>query len=121
MAESVMPSGAELVYVNQKEGLNRLVNNTKLYARLLAKFKAETSLDGLNAAVSAGDYETARVIAHTLKGVAGNLSLTEFVNRIKDAEERIKEGNLSAADLEGLERCLGETAAAIDRVLEQYG
>jgi HPt (histidine-containing phosphotransfer) domain-containing protein len=121
MAESVLMSGADVEYVNQKDGLNRLLNNTRLYARLLAKFKTETSLEDLNAAVKAGDYEKARVIVHTLKGVAGNLSLTELVNRVKDAEARIKEGSLSAADLEGLARCLAETGAAIDRVLEQYG
>jgi HPt (histidine-containing phosphotransfer) domain-containing protein len=121
MAEQVMMSGADAVYVNQQEGLNRLLNNTRLYARLLTKFKTETSLAELNAAVAAGDAEKARVAAHTLKGVAGNLSLPEFCGQIKAAEAQIKEGNLSVVDLEGLGRCLDETIAAINKVLEQYG
>jgi HPt (histidine-containing phosphotransfer) domain-containing protein len=123
MAEINGASGADggAVYVNQREGLDRVMNNAKLYAKLLGKFKDETKLDGLVAAVNAGEYEKAQTEAHTLKGIAGNLALTELYTQIMDLETQIKSGAVAPGALGRVGRCLTETFITIDGVLKQYG
>jgi HPt (histidine-containing phosphotransfer) domain-containing protein len=69
------------VYVNETEGLQRVMKNQKLYVRVLKKFKTDTNLDALTTAIVAQDYTQAEIAAHTIKGIAGNLSLTELFSQ----------------------------------------
>jgi HPt (histidine-containing phosphotransfer) domain-containing protein len=112
---------ADAVYVNFEEGLKRVMNNTKLYVRLLAKFKADTKLDELSAQLEAGDYEKAQITAHTVKGVAANLSLTELFERIRDLESQIKEKAVQPEALATVKTVFDETLKKLDEVVAQYG
>ena len=58
--------------------LERFMGNDALLERFLNKFLNDTNYGKLTAAMSAGDKETALTAAHTLKGVCGNLSMTEL-------------------------------------------
>jgi HPt (histidine-containing phosphotransfer) domain-containing protein len=122
MAESNIISGADgVVYVNMEEGLKRVVNNTKLYIKLLNNFKTDTNSEELLTAVQAGEYEKAQVMAHTIKGIAANLSLTELFKQSLDLETQIKNRAVSAGIQEAFKGCFNETLTAIDKVIEQYG
>jgi HPt (histidine-containing phosphotransfer) domain-containing protein len=112
---------ADIVYVNFDEGLKRVVNNAKLYVRLLTKFRADTKLDELFAQLEAGDYEKAQVAAHTIKGVAANLSLTELFERIKDLESQIKEKAVQPGMPDTVKTVFEETLKKVDEVIAQYG
>lgn len=59
-----------------EDALRRLMKDT-LLKRFLIKFLDDGSYEGLKAALAAYDYDQAFLCAHTLKGVASNLSLTE--------------------------------------------
>jgi HPt (histidine-containing phosphotransfer) domain-containing protein len=111
----------DVVYINFDEGLKRMMNNTKLYVRLLSKFKADTNLDELSAQLEAGDYEKAQMAAHTVKGVAANLSLTEFFNKIRDLEYQIKEKSVQPGALDTVKAVFEETLKKLDEVVAQYG
>jgi HPt (histidine-containing phosphotransfer) domain-containing protein len=112
---------ADVVYINFEEGLKRVMNNTKLYVRLLTKFRADTRLDGLSAQIEAGDYEKAQVSAHTIKGVAANLSLTELFEKIRDLESQIKEKAVQSEALDTVKTVFDETLKKVDEVIAQYG
>jgi HPt (histidine-containing phosphotransfer) domain-containing protein len=112
---------ADVVYVNVEEGLKRVMGNAKLYVRLLGKFKTDTKLDELSAQLEAGDYEKAQVAAHTIKGVAANLSMIELFERIRDLESQIKEKSLQPGSLETVKAVFGETLKKADEVIAQYG
>jgi HPt (histidine-containing phosphotransfer) domain-containing protein len=112
---------ADVVYINFEEGLNRVMNNTKLYVRLLTKFKADTKFGELSAQLEAGDYENAQVTAHTIKGVAANLSLTELFEKIRDLESKIKEKAVQPEALDAVKIVFGETLKKVDEVVAQYG
>jgi HPt (histidine-containing phosphotransfer) domain-containing protein len=112
---------ADIVYVNLDEGLKRVMNNAKLYVRLLTKFKTDTRLDELSARIEAGDYEQAQVAAHTIKGVAANLSLTELFEKIRNLESQIKEKAVQPGSLDTVKAVFGETLKKIDEVIAQYG
>jgi HPt (histidine-containing phosphotransfer) domain-containing protein len=110
----------EKVYINSEEGLKRVMNNGKLYAKLLVKFKADTSFADLLAHLSAGDMEKAQVSVHTLKGLAANLSLTELFERARDLEGQIKERALGEDALNTVKIAYDETLKKLDEVIATY-
>jgi HPt (histidine-containing phosphotransfer) domain-containing protein len=110
----------EKVYVNAEEGMKRVMNNGKLYVRLLEKFKTDGSMANLEAQVAAGDLEKAQAAAHALKGLAANLSLTELFERTRDLESQIKEGALVAGALDTVKRVYAETLKKTDEVIATY-
>ncbi|MDR2630733.1 MAG: Hpt domain-containing protein [Spirochaetaceae bacterium] len=111
----------DIVYIDLTEGLKRVMGNTKLYVKLLHKFKVEPSLEGLFAAVEAEDYQKAQVLAHTVKGIAANLSLTELYEQSVKFEAQIKSRDIEPGAPESFKTCLEETIKNIDKVIEQYG
>lgn len=62
--------------IDVQGALDRMMGNEKLLARLLGKFLHDTSFARLETALAEHDADAAFSAAHTLKGVAGNLSVT---------------------------------------------
>jgi HPt (histidine-containing phosphotransfer) domain-containing protein len=110
-----------VVYVNLDEGKNRVMNNLKLYIKLLTKFKTGTTLDNFFAALDAGDYPKAQIEAHTIKGLAANLALSELFKQTLDVEAQVKAGSIEAAARENLKICFADTITEIDKVIAQHG
>jgi HPt (histidine-containing phosphotransfer) domain-containing protein len=121
MAENNTVSGIGVVFIDQADGLKRVMNNAKLYVKLLDKFKTGTNLNELSAALTAGDYEKAQVAVHTIKGVAANLSLTELYKQSLNLENQIKAKSVVPGAFESLNACFVETLKHIDKVIAQYG
>ena len=111
----------EPVYVNFEEGVKRVVNNAKLYVKLLTKFRNDTSLDDLEAALAAGELEKAQGAVHTLKGVAANLSLAEFFEQCLKLENQIKAGSPDPGQTETVKTVFAETLLEIDKVIAKNG
>jgi PAS domain S-box-containing protein len=90
----------DLPGIDTKAGLATTQNNMKLYRRLLTKFGAGQSQfeDEIKSALDQEDLETATRIAHTLKGVAGNLgakSVQEAARFLEQAcDERVDRGEI---------------------------
>jgi HPt (histidine-containing phosphotransfer) domain-containing protein len=123
MAENNGNSGTleGVVYINQQEGLGRVLNNAKLYVKLLNKFKTDTNGDELLETLRGGDYEKAQVQAHTIKGIAANLSFSELFKQSLELEAQIKARAVDPERVESFKRCFNETLAAVDKVIAQYG
>ena len=70
----------ELPGVDTKQGLSRVGGNVKTYHKILAKFVANQSdsLTQLRTALAADDHHQAELLAHTVKGVAGNLGANKL-------------------------------------------
>lgn len=85
---------------NVKDAMGRLMNNKKLYEKLLKRFESEYGdfHDKLRAAVDGGNMEEAIHLAHTMKGLAGNLGADDLNEASKTVEAICKSGG-SAADL----------------------
>ncbi len=75
-------------------GLERIGGNKKLYLKLLVSFrdKYANAVDEFKAALDKGDVKTAERIAHTIKGVSGNIGAGALQNVSLDLEAAIKEG-----------------------------
>ncbi|MDR2808440.1 MAG: Hpt domain-containing protein [Spirochaetaceae bacterium] len=107
-------------YVNETEGLGRVLNNTKLYIRLLTKFKDANNLNDIFEALQAEDYVKAQSAIHTIKGIAANLSLTALYEQSKSLEIEIKAHAVQEDSLEKIKVCFAETIGAINKVLSRY-
>lgn len=64
--------------VDYENGIKRFAGNAMLYEKYLAKFKDDVHYEAAKAAYEAGDFDTLLKEAHTLKGVAGTLGLTDI-------------------------------------------
>ena len=113
MAENV-------VYIDVAEGVKRVMNNTKLYVKLLTKFKDDKNLTELEDALAAGDLQRAQASAHTLKGLAANLSLTELYKQSLALETQIKAGSVDPDQEEAVKNVYSQTLVETDKVIAQY-
>jgi len=110
---------ADVVYINAEEGIKRVMNNVKLYYKLLGKFRTEANLKNLENFIVAQDWENAQGAAHSIKGLAANLSLTELFNQSLDLETQIKGRALKPGVLENYKICFNETLIAVEKLITQ--
>jgi HPt (histidine-containing phosphotransfer) domain-containing protein len=101
-------------YIDTASGLTRVGGNMALYKRLLGKFKDGNYRVNLETQLASGDTEGAAAMAHTLKGVAANLSLTEINALALQIETAVKNGGDWAALLPQLAEAEEATLREID-------
>jgi PAS domain S-box-containing protein len=104
------PSG-----LDREGGLRRTAGNVELYHRLLSSL-ANTQADAADrvaAALRERDDPSARLITHTVKGVAANLGATALAEAASRLENTLHAGQPSADDLELFRRALEETVDLI--------
>jgi two-component system, sensor histidine kinase and response regulator len=93
--EDILP--CELPGISMASGLGRVGGNKQLYAKLLCQFKdgQEKAVEQIKAALQSGDVDTATRLAHTVKGVSGNLGGESLYRAAAELEKAIKEGRES--------------------------
>jgi HPt (histidine-containing phosphotransfer) domain-containing protein len=111
---------ADFNYVDVKEGTKRVMNNTKLFAKLLGKFKEDKSITELEAALNNGDLEKAHASAHTLKGIAANLSLPKLHKKCVEIESEIKAGAVNPDHIATVKDIHSQTVTEVDKVIAEY-
>jgi signal transduction histidine kinase/DNA-binding response OmpR family regulator/HPt (histidine-containing phosphotransfer) domain-containing protein len=84
----------EIPGVNVADGLNRVAGNRRLYRDLLGQFAAKQADAGaqISTAIESGDMKLAERIAHTVKGVAGNLGIAEVQSVAQKLEKALRDG-----------------------------
>jgi len=114
----------EIRGVEVEQGLQRVAGNKRLYRDLLRRFAAQhaDAAAEVAAALDKKDREEAGRIVHTLKGVAGNLSVTEVHAAAQELERAIRESSDSVPTaLEQFRSRLQSSAAAIRHALAESG
>ena len=104
---------ARLETINMSDALSRLGNNQQLLLRLLLTFQFEHSRDGqkLRDAIQTRQVELAQRLAHTIKGVAGQIGADELKTAARDLESAIKAAN--PADVQSCLKVLEDKLAAV--------
>jgi HPt (histidine-containing phosphotransfer) domain-containing protein len=103
-------------YIDFEGGLKRVGGNLNLFKRLLNKYVADDYYGQLTAQLDAGDLEKATSAAHTIKGVAANLSLTKVNAASLAVEQALKNGEAYAELLTELESAVRATDAQIGAI-----
>ena len=110
----------EIDGVDAKQGLARAAGNRRLYRDLLIRF-AKDHLDvgaQIATALDAGDPKQAAGIAHTVKGVAGNMSIDKVYSSADKLERAIRERDPAAPKLlKAFTSLLNRQIQAIQRAL----
>ena len=84
----------EAAGLDTAQALERMMGSEALLERLLDKFLEDGNFAALTAALRAGDAAGAVQAAHTLKGVCGNLSMTELYRLFTGQVEALRGGEL---------------------------
>jgi two-component system sensor histidine kinase/response regulator len=85
----------EIDGVDVREGLTRAAGNRRLYRDLLIRFAKDHHHVGaqIAAALESGNRKQAEHIAHTVKGVTGNMSITKIYSSADQMEKAIHNGD----------------------------
>lgn len=75
---------------NTEEGLARCMNNEEFYLKMVNMGLADERFEALGPALESGDKDTAFELAHALKGVLGNLSLTPIYDPFSEMTELLR-------------------------------
>ncbi len=105
----------ELPGIDVATGMARSSNNKKLYRSLLLKFYKNfyNVSDEMRKALHMGDRKKARNLAHSLKGVSGNIGASDIFFQAGDLEKKIINGNISE-----LHPLLNGLARDMNRIME---
>jgi light-regulated signal transduction histidine kinase (bacteriophytochrome)/CheY-like chemotaxis protein len=101
LASEVVPEVASPVRLPNLPGINvesavqRLGGNVTVYLGLIDKFRRRyrNSLTEIRLAMLEGDRKLAERLAHTLKGIAGNLGADNLHRKLQDLESEIREAS----------------------------
>ncbi len=97
MSQGLMELPDKIPGVDVEDGLNRLRGNKKLYVKLLLHMKKD--LPGLQEkmaeSLSTGNFQDMAQHAHTVKGMAGNLSATDLQEASAQLEAAVKLGDIA--------------------------
>jgi two-component system sensor histidine kinase/response regulator len=110
----------EIPGVDTASGLRRVAGNHGLYRKLLEKYvegQAEAPA-ALRAALAAGDRGTAERIAHTVKGVSGNIGAEAPQQAAAALEQAIREGSETGTQLTAFADAIARTVAAVCAVID---
>lgn len=87
----------EAVGIDVEGALERFMGNELLLERFLKKFLEDTNYAKLKEALDTGDREGAITASHTLKGVCGNLSMTELFACLTQQVQLLRDGDEAGA------------------------
>lgn len=94
------------------------LGSDSLAERFVLKFLNDKTYDALKQAVEAGDADASFKAAHTLKGVAANLSFTLFFEAVSRLTEQLRERKQPAD--ETLVRTVDERYLQVISAIKEY-
>ena len=106
------------VYIDADDGIRRVGNNKKVYVMVLKKFNGAALLEDLKNKLASGDCAASQAQAHTIKGLAANLSLQDLREKAADLELALKNaGTTDGADISVIS-AISESTAATDEAVK---
>lgn len=95
--DSMMVNRLASYGIDYNVGIERFGGNEEMLKKFIRRYSEDTHFCELQKALEAQDIEQAYRIAHTLKGVVGNLSFTQYFQVVGPLADHLKEGQLEEA------------------------
>jgi len=117
-SENKAPPGLPtIVGLDTRDGLTRVAGNTKLYSKLLRQFAEQQgpAIGQIETALAQGDGPLAERLAHTLKGVAGNIGAKAVQASAGALEKAVRDHAANAQ----VEAALRSVASDLDPLVAQ--
>jgi HPt (histidine-containing phosphotransfer) domain-containing protein len=106
--------------LDKSKAMNDFQITEQEYDELLSDFAAQAAekIDTFESAVKRGDMKEASGIAHSLKGVAGNLRLDDCYNSARSIEAALKGNDCATIDseLSNLKKAVDEIRTVIKKI-----
>lgn len=83
--------------IDYDTGLDRFAGNSELFEKFIRRFLEDTHYEELQKVLREGDWEEGFHVAHTLKGVVGNLSFSTYYETITPVAEALHQGDIDEA------------------------
>ena len=105
--------------LDMKAGLSRVAGNQALYQKLLRQFvdQQASAVEQIQEALLRKEVAVAERLAHTLKGVAGNIGATQVQSAAGALEKAIREG----APAKNVQSAMQQVATALAPVIAEIG
>ena len=102
--------------VDVDEALERFMQNESLLLKFLRRLPTDPTYAALCQAMEQGDAQAAFAAAHTLKGLAGNLSLHRLHALVSHQVELLRSGDLAGAagDMPGIRQAYQAAVEAVE-------
>jgi len=116
-ATDTPPAVSSETTLDTKAGLSRVAGNQALYQKLLRQFAAQQATAGeqIRDALQRNETTLAERLAHTLKGVAGNIGATQVQSTAGALEKAIRDG----APADHLQSAIEHVTAALTPVITE--
>lgn len=88
----------QALVIDYADAMDRFGDNEALYKRLAGKFTTDTHFAELEEALACNDLDAAYRAAHSLKGVAGNLSFAQLYQLASIVSKALETGDRATAD-----------------------
>ena len=104
--------------IDYRGGVDRFGGNAAMFEKFIFRYLNDEHYDLLVQAVEAGDAEEGFRVAHTLKGVVGNLSFSSYFAVLEPVTEALRSGNIDAArrSMPDVEKAHKETVAILEQL-----
>lgn len=99
--------------IDYMDAMERMDDDADLYKMLALKYLTNQAYNDLVAALEVKEFDDAYKAAHTLKGVAGNLSFATLFKAAAAMSEALYEGEYQAA-----EKILPDVTSANEKVMQ---
>jgi len=111
------PAVSSETTLDTKAGLSRVAGNQALYQKLLRQFAGQQATAGeqIHAALQRNETALAERLAHTLKGVAGNIGATQVQSTAGALEKAIRDG----APADHLQSAIEHVTAALTPIMTE--
>lgn len=110
------------VSIDLEEGLSRVMGDKKIYIQFLDEFFSESVvfMRNLEKSVIKEDFETAKILTHSIKGTAANLAIKKVAEKAAVlekviGEEKNKQVKLACAELDYELEVFGQTLSKLKR------
>ena len=116
-AKPAEPAIPPLTGVDQALGLRRVLGKKNLYLNMLRKFETglSKSVEEITTALATGDHARAELVAHTLKGAAGNIGH----GGLQEAAAVVESAAKQREPLARIEAALTACAALLDPLISE--
>lgn len=104
--------------IDYRGGVDRFGGNAAMFEKFIFRYLNDEHYDLLTQAIEAGDAEEGFRVAHTLKGVVGNLSFSSYFAVLEPVTEALRSGNIDAArrSMPDVEKVHKETVAILGQL-----
>lgn len=107
-----------LQYINKEEALGRLGGSQAIFKRLLGMFMQSEEFGKLEAELAEENYAGAAEVAHAIKGITGNLSLSALFEYSTALMGQLRQGAPDPETLRKYKEALEKTRELVQQEID---